>query len=155
MSTYHPSIHPFIHPSLMVHSLFTRSWELGHDKLHMKQTTEPYIHQSVRGFPSSKVKGQKLCEPIRCKAFYKRLSVTLKESPKPKKQQSERERKERKKPPFTLTQERWWVGTNLPAKKHMTGKNHCMKSSKTLSMDNILGSTSQVFHLYFKKQRLY
>jgi hypothetical protein len=58
--------------------------------------------------------------------------------------------REKEKNPFTLTQERWVGGTNLPAKKHMTGKtmHEVLKNSE---MDNILGSTSQVIHCTSKK----
>jgi hypothetical protein len=123
VSMHHPSIH-IPHGALIVHS------ELGHDKLHMNQTEPLYIQ--VYGFFFFQSERSKTCEPIICKAFYKRLSVTLKAQKKhththththrvrEREREKEREReRERRKNPFTLTQERW-VGTNLPAKKHMT-----------------------------------
>jgi hypothetical protein len=147
VSQYHPSIHPSLaHGALIVHS------ELGHDKLHMNQTerqTDRGLYSKCTGFFFFQSARSKTCEPIICKAFYKRFVChTGMPQKKHRVRKSEREwekrEKREEKTSFTLTQERW-VGTNLPAKKHMTGKT-MHEVLKKLWMDNILGSTSQVIH---------
>ncbi len=106
--------HPSIHPSWCTHcSLGAGPWQVAYEP-----DKEPYTFKCT-GFllPKWKVKNlwthnmQGILEKVVCHTESPRKNTHT---------QSEREReRERRKNPFTLTQERW-VGTNLPAKKHMT-----------------------------------